>query len=226
MNRTLFWIALAVAAVAAAWLVLGPILAVQLEQFDAASPWVIVDSEDAFDYAGETVRILEGSARLLVDPKTANGTLMITLMPDEALGAILSGESPDRGIILRLDLRHAITLWTDRQVHGDSGIGDNRLPETFALYAGSGDFELLIDGARQPSLWRGIWSIAQALRQPDGSIRDQGLVFSPLLRDRSGFSDPERLELTLLIYGARGLDDVVLHLVFPIPVEPTEVNSS
>lgn len=226
MNRTLFWIGLAVAAIAAAWLVVAPVLIVPNDLFDAATPLAIGGSEDAFDYAGEAIRTLEGSARLIVDPKTANGSLKITLMPNEALDTILSSKSAGRGITLRLDLRHAIALWTDRQVHGDSGIGDNRLPETYALYAGSGDFDLLIDGARQPTPRRGIWSIAQALRQSDGSIRDQGLVFSPLLRDRSGFSDPERLELTLLIYSTPDSDDVVLHLVFPIPTEPAEDNGS
>jgi hypothetical protein len=217
------WIGLAVAAVAAAWIVLGPTLVAPIEQFDATTPWVIGNSEDAFDYAGETIRILEGSVQLLVNPETANGALKIALAPNESLDVILSGQSPKHDITLRLDLRHAIAVWINRQVHGDSGIGDNRLPGTFALYAGSGDFELLIDGARQVTAWRGIWSIAQALRQSDGSIRDQGLVFSPLLRDRSGFSDPERSEFTLLIYRSLESDDVALHLVFPMSSDPMEI---
>jgi len=102
-----------------------------------------------------------------------------------------------------------------RTIHGDSAIGDSRLPETYVLYAGFGRFELLIDGKRQPTAWQGLWSIGDTLRQPDGSIRDRGLVFSPLLRDQSGFSDPDRTELTLLIYDAPESDTVILHLVFP-----------
>ena len=226
LIRTLLWIGLAVAAVAAAWIVLGPTPVEAIEQFDATTPWVLGNSEDGFDYAGETIRILEGLVQLLVDPETINGSLEITLKPDAALDVILSGQSSKRDITLRLDLRHAIAVWSHRQVHGDTGIGDNRLPGTFARYAGSGDFELLIDGVRQITEWRGIWSIAQALRQSDGTIRDQGLVFSPLLRDRSGFSDPERTEFTLLIYRSlESSDDIVLHLVFPMSSDPIEIKS-
>ena len=52
-------------------------------------------------------------------------------------------------------------------------------------------------------------------REMRESIRDQGLVFSPLLRDQSVFSDPDRTEITLLIYAAPESDVVILHLVFP-----------
>jgi len=62
----------------------------------------------------------------------------------------------------------------------------------------------------------GVWSLADALRKDDGSIRQQGLTFSPLLRDKTGFSDPSRLEFTLLLYDDTrgGISPVLLHLVF------------
>jgi len=67
----------------------------------------------------------------------------------------------------------------------------------------------------------GFWAVAGALRREDGSIGQQGLVFSPLLREKTGFADPSREELTLLLYGEEAGDaagesgpPVLLHVVF------------
>ena len=136
-----------------------------------------------------------------------------SLLPDAALSPLLGELSSESSITLRLDRANAV--WTDRAIHGDTGLGDSRLPVTRAHFAGSGVFELLVDGNKQSTEWVGFWLIGDALRQPDGSIRNQGLVFSPLLRDQSVFSDPSRTEITLLIYEGPESDTVILHLVFP-----------
>ena len=215
MTRGLFWIGVAVAVLAAAWLVLTLVPFSSDVRFEAETPWVVGNSEDAFAYAGEGVRTIEGTATLRLDPNMNSGILEVTLLPDEALAALLDGANSEYSAVLRMRIERADNVWIDRTVHGDTGIGDSRLPETNVLYASFGSFELLIDGMRQPTAWPGFWSIGDALRQPDSSIRDQGLVFSPLLRDQSGFSDPDRTELTLLIYDALDSNAVVLHLVFP-----------
>jgi len=219
LTRNLFWIGAVAVAFAAAWLVIVP--SFRDVRFEAQNPWAIGNSEDAFAYAGEGVHTIEGTATLRVDPDTGSGILEVKLSPDEALAALLDGASPEHSVLLRLRIKRADNVWMDRSIHGESGIGDSRLPETNVLYAGSGRIELLIDGVRQLTAWPGFWSIGNALRQSDGSIRDQGLVFSPLLRDQSGFSDPDRTELILLIYGSPDSDAVVLHLVFP-DVRPLE----
>lgn len=214
-TRGLFWMALVAAGLAAAWFLLVFIPLSGDIRYEAHGPWAVGTAEDAFAYAGEGMRVIQGTAALQIDPNTSGGILEFDLSPDEALTALLDDEMPKRSIMLRMRLADSDDVWTDRTIHRGSEIGDSRLPETYILYAGSGRFELLIDGVRQPAGWQGFWSIGNALRQPDGSIRDQGLVFSPLLRDQSGFSNPDRQELTLLIYDARDSDAVVLHLVFP-----------
>ena len=216
MTRTDFWIGLAAVAFAAAWifLLILPSLT-EYVRFEAENPWAIGNSEDAFAYAGEGVHIIQGTASLDIDRDIEGGIFEIELSHYAALAAFLDGENPQHSIVLRMRIEHADDVWADRPIHGHSGIGDSRLPEILALYAGSGSFELLIAGKRQPVEWQGVWSIGNALRQSDGSIRDQGLVFSPLLRDQSGFSDPDRMELTLLLYDAPESNTVILHLVFP-----------
>jgi len=221
VNRTLFWIGLAVAVLVAAASMqrfLKPTPAAQYQTIHAETAWAIGNNDDPFSYAGEFAHIVDGSAQFAIDSVTTHGDLNISLAATEALNSVFSAATAANDeIALALDLRDAFALSSACRAFGDSGFGDHRLPETYAQYAGSGNFELWIDGIRQPTTWYGFWSIAHALRQSDGSIRDQGLVFSPLLRDRSGFSDPKRWELTLLVYASQESDQVVLHLVFAIP---------
>lgn len=221
MTKNNVWIVLAAVALAfaAAWVFLTPSPTtdpIETIQFRAQDPWIVGDTDDAFAYAGEGVRTIQGTATLRIDPETTAGMLEFTLQPDEALAALLEGDaSPESSILLLMQLDRSDAVWTDRAINRGTDIGDSRLPRTHATYAGSGSFEWLLDGTTQPTTWVGFWSIGDALRQPDGSIRNQGLVFSPLLRDQSVFSDPNRTELTLLIYDAPGSDVVILHLVFP-----------
>jgi len=215
LTRNLFWIGLTVAAVAAAWLVLSLIPMPSSVHYEASNPWAIGNSEDAFDYAGEDTRRIEGTARLRFDLSTKHAEIEIQLMPLNTLALLREPQSASQIVLVRMHLGQSDDIWADRTANGDSGIGEPRLPETYTQYGGSGTIEIWVDGEQKLGDWQGIWSIGDALRQSDGSIRDQGLVFSPLLRDRSGFSDPERRELTLLIYDAPESDTVILHLVFP-----------
>jgi len=203
------------AGLAVAWFLLVFLPSSGDVRYEAQEPWAVGNTEDAFAYAGEGVRVIQGTANLRLNPDSGKGILEFDLLPDDALTALIDDEMPERSVVLRMKLEHADVVWSDQTIHGHSETGDSRLPETHALYAGAGRLELLLDGVRQPNGWQGFWSIGDALRQDDGSIRDQGLVFSPLLRDQSGFSDPKRSEITLLIYSSPESDAVVLHLVFP-----------
>ena len=216
MTNNTFWIVLAAVALAGAWIFLTPTPTpdpIETIDYEAHDPWIIGNSDDAFSYAGDVVRTVQGTAMLRIDSATAAGVMEFSLLPDASLTPFLEGLSSESSITLRVGLTNAV--WTDLAIYGDTGIGDSRLPMTYAHFAGSGSFELLVDGNKQPAEWHGFWSIGDALRQPDGSIRNQGLLFSPLLRDQSVFSDPTRTEITLLVYNAPESDIVILHLVFP-----------
>jgi len=226
LTQNSFWIGLAAIAlaIAAGWLILTILPnpndsltdADQREiRLQAENPWMIGDPEDAFDYAGESVRTISGIANLVIDPDTDRGTIEFTLYPDERLAALLKIDAPESPITLRMQLSESSVVWTNQRINRGTGFGDSRLPVTHALYAGDGEFELLGNTRLQSTAWYGFWSLADALRQSDGAIRNQGLVFSPLLRDQSVFSDSARSEFTLLLYEAVDSDTVILHLVFP-----------
>jgi hypothetical protein len=213
MNRTYLWIAIvgvALAIVAAGIWLTQPSGTLVIH---AQDPWVVGNSDDPFSYTGD-VRRIPGDATLEVDRNGTGGYLEITLTPDEALSTLLSGSAGVKTVVLRFEFENATNLWTDRQVYGDTGVGDDRLPATHVDFAGTGPFDLRLNGQKQTATWDGFWSLGDALRRSDGSIRNQGLVFTPLLRDQTGFSDPSRTELTLLL-NAPDSNDVVLDLVFP-----------
>jgi len=214
--RSLLWLAVGAAAIVAGWLLIAPHVVPVEWWIRAESPRVVGDSIDPFVYAGgESVRPVAGSASLRI-AASSRGTIRISIEPLESdpplslRNASIAGRSWD----LVSAVADSDEVWTGTPFHGDSGVGDARLPETTVLIAGRSGFDLTVDGNRRWSNLKGIWSIGHALRQDDGSIRQQGLVFSPLLRDKIGFSDAERLELTLLVYEAGAGSDVLVQLVF------------
>ena len=176
---------------------------------EANDPILVGTPADPFAYTGgDAIRPTEGTARLHLAAPDALVSLSTTILLPEDLGLILPGhDEPLTGVF---DL-HFLSdpepgeteeIWREVSLHGDTGLGDPRLPETHARIAGTARLSVH-DGPR--TLSQGlpvIWSVAHAIRQPDGSIRQQGLTFSPLLRDKRGFSDPDRWELTLLVYDA------------------------
>jgi len=215
--RSLLWLAVGAAVIVAGWLLVAPHVFPVKWQISAESPRVVGDSIDSFVYAGgDLVRPVAGSATVRLPETNTYGTVRLSIESSEP-GPPLSLR--DRSIVGRSwDLVSSVNgsakLWTETPFHGDSGIGDTRLPETTVLIAGQSGFDLTVGGNRRLNDLTGIWAIAHALRQDDGSIRQQGLIFSPLLRDKTGFSDPERLELTLLLYEDEPGGNVLMHLVF------------
>jgi len=219
LSKIFLWAGFAVAVLAAAWLLITPRFVsdgdTPIIQINATNPWLIGDKDDAFSYAGKSAVIIQGEAAVRIDPTADTGTVEFILQPGANLDSRLDGEIAETSVALRLQLQNADSFWTDLAINKGSNVGDARLPMTHALYASSGRVELVIDGHDRPTTWTGFWFIGDALRQIDGSVRNQGLVFSPLLRDPSIFSDPSRRELTLLVYESSDSNIVVLHLVFP-----------
>ena len=215
--RALFWLAVGAAVAVAGWLLIAPPVSPPSVEWEVAgaSPRLVGDPTDPFAYAGGAlVRPVSGSAVVRITDEGGAVHLSIESSEPSPPLSMLDGSGVGRSWDLHSDIDGSADLSFETLVHGDTGLGEKRLPETAARLAGESRFDLTVDGNRQPTGLSGFWSVADALRQDDGSIRQQGLVFSPLLRDRSGFSDPSRLELTLLLYEDGPGSDVLLHLVF------------
>jgi hypothetical protein len=176
-------------------------------------PVLVGGPEDLFVYAGgPSVRPIAGDGEILVSKNGASSAVCITLDVRAADNLILTGEPFVGQLVLRSRIDDNASVWANVRIHGETDRGDDRLPETHALIAAASPFEIRPGDRRATQRLDGRWLIGHALRRTDGSIRKQGLVYSPLLRDKASFSDPQRLEFTLLLYD--GDNDPLLHLVF------------
>jgi hypothetical protein len=182
----------------------------------AADPIVIGNRADPFVYAGGAgIQTASGTGTLRLYAPDREGSLDLALdLSNAAVSA--DGTVPRGEVDITASLRPAATDLSGGTIHGTTGRGDSRLPETQALLFGSAAFAVGVRGNPQRTTFEGIWSVAQALRREDGAIRNQGLVFSPLLRDDTVFADPKRLELTVLLYDAapNQTRSVVLQVVY------------
>jgi len=212
------------AAAAVGWLIVRPVV-IDGEILTSGSTWeinlsaplLIGDLEDPFAYAGgDSVRERPGTGTIDLG-RDGSGSLRLTLELDGTELILSEGVDVGGELEIRASLRTEETDASGGAVHGSSGRGDTRLPETNALLFGTAQLLISIDGETRGAPFEGLWSVADALRRKDGSIGNQGLVFSPLLRDDTVFSDPSRLELTLLVYGRdqeQTDSSVVLHTVY------------
>jgi len=217
IPRPLLWLALGGIVLAVGWLLVEPNVGRAEWEITAESPRVVGDALDAFAYAGgDPVRPVAGSATARVSPGDAEGIVRVTVESDEPAAPLSLRDSTVAGrsweLLARID--DSSDFWIDTSIGGDTGLGEGRLPETAVRIAGQARFDLIVDGNRRRIGLSGLWSVADAVRRDDGSIRQRGLIFTPLLRDQSGFSDPSRLELTLLLYKDGPGSNVLLHLVF------------
>jgi len=180
-------------------------------------PILIGDLEDPFAYAGgESVRQLSGEGHIRLASDDVRGSARLTVVLDGAVVVLADGQALNGVLSLQSDIGKGGIVQREIFVHGETGSGESGLPEAFAQFLGMSSFDLRLDGQALQDGVRGTWTIAQALRKDDGAIRNQGLIFSPLLRDNTVFADPNQLEFTLLLYDPAESDggNVTLHLVF------------
>ena len=168
----------------------------------ADHPLVVGGYGDNFSYSGSAVRPLFGKLTLMFDPNAHAGTIDVSITTTEESGPIkLSAKDALTGVItLSSRITPKDRVITDTDIYGDTGIRGPELPVTHALLAGDSAFDLYLNGQLVYDNLQGEWMLAQALRKEDGAIRKSGLYYSPLLRDKTGFADPQRMEFTLILH--------------------------
>ncbi len=188
----------------------------------ASSPKVIGGYGDNFAYSGENVRPLGGTLELRLDAARQIGKITVSVQTTEASGPLhVSAEQLfDGEITLVSQIDPSATVKEETFIHGDTGIGGPELPRTYATVVGWSRFDIFVDGALVHENLSGEWALIQALRKSDGAIRQSGLIYSPLLREKRGFADVEQSEVLLLLHSdaedSENLPpyEVALHVVF------------
>jgi len=169
---------------------------------------------DNFAYSGENVRPVIGTAVLRVDSAFDAGELVATLRTTPESGPICMGKdvylTGEVQIVMRDFAEDApfmeggITefLW----IHGDTGQGPPVMPRQFAFLAGWGTLDIYANGKL---LYEGLdghfMSTEQARRGPEAGYkvaRDDGTVYSPMMPDKTRFTDPTNGELHIVAHSA------------------------
>jgi len=168
----------------------------------AQTAWVAGGYGDNFAYSGKNVRALQGTLELHYDPAEASGTIVVDVETTQASGPLRigAGQSLEGHIRLTSTLSASDQILEDTPVFGSTGHGGSAFPVTHATLAGQSRFALSAGGRPVASDLAGEWALADALRRSDGSIRQSGLVYSPLLRDKSGFSNPKETQFLLVVH--------------------------
>lgn len=200
------WIPYALVAIAAVLAVASAVIWMTRLPEEAPQPEWLVHAESPMLYGVRQVGYSYGGLDALV----GNGWIDISWTPGRG-GAIdfrieidegTSGSTQPRVLQGAAALGAESSVFEDRVVLGGTGLGLIPLPETHALLAADARFEIAITAegrTSEPESVPGWWMVADALRRTDGAIRQSGLIYSPLLRDQSGFSDATRTEVTLIL---------------------------
>jgi hypothetical protein len=188
---------------------------------EARQPLAIGGYGDNFCYAGEGVQELNGFLSLSIGPDNI-GSIYASVSTTQGPNSIQASATDKLAgkIEIITKTKDLTEVKQEVQINREPGNENVDLPPTYALLSGQAIFDLYLQGQLLYENLIGKWSVANALRRPDGSIRQSGLVYSPLLRDKSGFSDPSRIEFTLLLHSDEPDENnrpnysVALHLVF------------
>ena len=187
----------------------------------AEAPEVIGGYGDNFSYDGKGVQTLSGTLSLTIS-RDGTGSIDASVSTTKTSGPLHPTSTDELAGTIRITSRVDATskLQENATINRDTAGGDLNFPQTHALLAGKSAFDVYVNGKLLYHNLLGEWSLADAVRQGDGSIRQSGLIYSPLLRDKSGFSDPKCVEFTLLLHSAAPDENnkppysLVLHLVF------------
>jgi hypothetical protein len=167
----------------------------------ADQPLVIGGYGDNFCYDGEGVQELEGSMWLSIGPDE-RASIYASVSTTQDIDGLQP--SPADKLVGNLEIvaraEDSIDIKQDLRINGELSNGSASLPPTNALLAGQSVFDLYLEGKLLYKDLIGQWSVADGLRRADGSMRQSGLIYSPLLRDKTGFSDPKRKEVTLILH--------------------------
>ncbi len=178
----------------------------------AQNALVIGGYSDNFDYAGENVRPLIGTAVVDVDSSADVGTVAASVRttPESGPLRLSKDESLEGDITIvmseffegarYMDGGIAEYLW----LHGDTGRGTAMMPRQFTFLAGWGRVDIYVNGElRYPGMEGHFMYTEQARRGPEQGyrvMRDDGSVYSPTLADKTRFTDPEKGELHIIVH--------------------------
>ena len=193
-------------------------------QLTADDALIIGGYGNNFAYDGTNVRPVSGSAEVQLDIDAPKGMIEATVRTDGTSGPIvMSNGKPLSGTIkLVMKVGQKGTRFQEfKDLHGDSGNEAPVMPLIFNDLAGWGPTDVYVNDKLVYENLGGHIMFTEKARRADGTIRrDDGTIYSPMLEDKTGFTDPNATEFHFVAHNTEPDPDnfpphsTWIHLVF------------
>lgn len=202
---------LAIAAVLGATAAFGPITGSAPAPDDVEAPegqWqlratgakVVGGYGDNFAYDGSNVRPLDGHAEVNLDTENGEGEIVIELRTTEESGPIEWGADQrwegEIRIVQRLNTQQMeqARVMEEEWLHGDTGIEAPVMPRLWNYFATWGPSTIHVNGEEVVPMVGSHTMFSEEARGGDDRIANNGEVYSPMLDDKTGFTNPQETE--------------------------------
>lgn len=170
-------------------------------KIEASGAQIIGGYGHNFAYDGENVRPLDGTATMTVDPDAGTAELEIRLKTTDASGPLRFSKdesfSGDIRIVQKLDTEKMdkARIATDVFLHGDTGNEAPVMPRIYNYFATWGPGTIWVNGEKVVPMIGSHTMFSEQARGEDGKIVNaSGQVYSPMVKDKTGFTDPSETE--------------------------------
>ena len=153
-----------------------------------------------FAYDGENVRPLRGEAEMRLNTADGTGELEITLHTTPESGPVrFSADQAWEGeirIVNRLNTSEMdmARVTEEAWLHGDTGNEAPVMPKVFNYFATWGPSQIFVNGEQVVPMIGSHTMFSEQARGADGKIERDGQVYSPMVQDKEGFTDPSETE--------------------------------
>jgi hypothetical protein len=172
-----------------------------LWRIEAGNARIIGGYGDNFAYDGTNVRPIQGTATVTLDTRAGTGQVEINVRTTSESGPIRFSEDQswegEIRIVQRLDTSQMDMARIQEEVwlHGDTGNEAPVMPKLFNYFATWGPSTIWVNGERVVPMIGSHTMLSEQARDEEGRIvNGRGQVYSPMARDKTGFTDPSETE--------------------------------
>ncbi|MFW6078498.1 MAG: hypothetical protein ACODAE_02685 [Gemmatimonadota bacterium] len=153
-----------------------------------------------FAYDGRNVRPLRGQAEATVNTVDGTGRVVVEIETTDRSGPIRFSE--DRSfegrirIVQRLNTERmdAARIMESVRLHGDTGNEAPVMPEIYNYFATWGPASISVNGQEVVPMIGSHTMFSEQARGADGRIEKDGQIYSPMVENKQGFTNPEETE--------------------------------
>jgi len=155
---------------------------------------------DNFAYDGSNVRPLDGHAEVRLNTATRQGEIVIELETTRQSGPIEWGKNQkwegQIRIVQRLNTEQMDQARVMEEVwlHGDTGNEAPVMPKLWNYFATWGPSTIEVNGEEVVPMIGSHTMFSEVARGPNDRIAKGGQVYSPMVKDKTGFTNPRETE--------------------------------